>query len=211
MYIYIYIYAYIIHNTNTSIMTSYNMETDSGDNTGINVDAGIDVDHLPHNAGETLITYNINKLSINCNTNQYCIQSYGILCVSKVKSVLKVLLISISVAYGLFNLTTCNYSFNKHGLINMLNKMTVDGKCLMMRCHFDALWNKLRYEVNSFNNISYHKTKQLYDEYITNCVATFKFEGNIDLITPNTFVEFASDETNRLCTDAVSFVMSPNI
>ena len=48
----------------------------------------------------------------------------------------------------------------------MFNKMTVDEKRLILQFEFDVLWNKLWYEINSFNNILYHKTKKIYDECI---------------------------------------------
>ena len=41
--------------------------------------------------------------------------------------------------------------------IEMFNKATIGEKRLIMAFIFDILWNKLWHEVNSLNNIIYHK------------------------------------------------------
>jgi len=48
----------------------------------------------------------------------------------------------------------------------MFNKMTIDEKRLILYFDFDMLWKKLWYEANSFNNIIYHKTKKIYEDYV---------------------------------------------
>jgi ADP-ribose pyrophosphatase YjhB (NUDIX family) len=115
---------------------------------------------------DQVITSNINDLSIELNTKKNHIKSYGISCFTKIKDDLKVLLIKRKYTYEFFHFITCNYVFNKNNLIKMFNKMTVDEKRLILYFDFDILWCKLWYEINSFNNIIYHKTKKIYDEYI---------------------------------------------
>ncbi len=116
------------------------------------------------------ITSNINNLFINNDNNvkKNYIKSYGLLCFSKIKDDLKVLLVKRKYTYEFFHFITCNYIFNKNNLIKMFNKMTIDEKRLIMHFDFDLLWKKLWYEVNSFNNIIYHKTKKIYSDYINN-------------------------------------------
>lgn len=115
-----------------------------------------------------IIKSNINEISFNANTKKNYVKSYGILCFNKIKDDLKVLLIKRKYTYEFFHFITCNYIFNKNNLIKMFNKMTIDEKRLIMSFDFDVLWNKLWYEINSFNNIIYHKTKKIYNKYITN-------------------------------------------
>ena len=113
------------------------------------------------------IKSNINELTISNNNKKNYIKSYGLLCFTKIKDELKVLLVKRKYTYDFFHFITCNYNFSKQNLIKMFNKMTIDEKRLILYFDFDILWRKLWYEINSFNNIIYHKTKKTYDEYVS--------------------------------------------
>jgi hypothetical protein len=113
-----------------------------------------------------LINSNITEYYINSDKKKNYIKSYGILCFSKINDTVKVLLIKRKYTYEFFHYITCNYVFTKSNLIKLFNKMTIDEKRLILLFNFDLLWNKLWYEINSFNNIIYNKTKKNYYNYV---------------------------------------------
>ena len=114
---------------------------------------------------------NSNSKSINNNINlqkKKYIKSYGILCFTKIKEELKVLLIKRKYTYAFFQFVMCSYSFSKKNINKLLNNMSIDEKRLILDFDFDNLWKKLWFEKSSFNNIIYHKINKLYKSLVIN-------------------------------------------